>query len=123
VIAPGEFQATEYFTQPDAVIDALPGSVAKDQSFRMVLRPDLWGDSFRFRFSNVFGTGPITIGAASVGLQEYSANLVDGTSAAITFDGKPGVTIAAGERVFSDPVKLGFVTDATKPCWPGAISP
>ncbi|HWA18351.1 MAG TPA: GDSL-type esterase/lipase family protein [Devosia sp.] len=113
VIAPGEFQANEYFTQPDAVIEALPDSVAKDQSFRMVLRPDLWGDTFRFRFSNVFGSGSITLGAASVGLQEYSANLVAGTSTTITFGGKPGVRIAAGERVFSDPVKLSFVSDAT----------
>src|SRR5262245_27976703 len=26
-----------------------------DQTIRMVIKPDLWGDTMRFRFSNVFG--------------------------------------------------------------------
>lgn len=111
---PGDFQATIYATQPDAVRWALPDSQANDQTFRMVVRPDLWSDTVRFRFSNVFGTAPLVIGSADVGLQRYAADIIAGTSTLITFGGKVGVTIAAGDRVFSDPVKLGFVTDATK---------
>lgn len=111
---PGDFQGTVYFTQPDAVRWALPESVAVDQTFRMVVRPDLWGDTLRFRFSNVFGTAPLSIGSADVGLQSYAADVIGGTNAAITFGGKPGITIAPGERAFSDPVKLSFVSDATR---------
>ncbi|MEP7240977.1 MAG: GDSL-type esterase/lipase family protein [Devosia sp.] len=111
---PGEFQATIYFTQPDAVRYALPDSTATDQTFRMIVRPDLWGTTVRFRFSNVFGTSPLVIGTADVGLQAVAAEIIGGTSVPITFGGKPGVSIAAGERVFSDPVTLGFVSDATR---------
>ena len=119
LIAPGEFQATLYFTQPDAVRYALPDSVASDQTFRMEIRPDLWGDTFRFRFSNVFGTEPLTIAAADVGLQSYGAAIVDGTGAVLSFDGKPGITIPAGERVWSDPVKLSFASAEALPLLEG----
>lgn len=117
--APGEFQAGTYFPQPDAIRFALPGSAASDQTFRMIVRPDLWGDTIRVRFSNVFGKEPLTIGSADVALQEYSATTIAGTRARITFNGQAGVTIAAGERIFSDPVKLGFVNDASKTLLPG----
>jgi lysophospholipase L1-like esterase len=115
LIPPGEFQGTIYYTQPDAVRYALPDSVAEDQSFRMIVRPDLWGETVRIRFSNVFGTEPLTIGAADVALQQNAAALVDGTTVPLTFGGKAGVTIAPGERLFSDPVQLAFVTPELKP--------
>src|SRR5438876_287646 len=34
---------------------------ANDQSFRLVVRPNLWGDRFRVRFSNFFGTKAETL--------------------------------------------------------------
>jgi hypothetical protein len=42
----------------------------------MIVRPDLWGDTIRVRFSNVFGKEALHLGPASVGLQEYSANVI-----------------------------------------------
>ena len=42
---------------------------ASEQSFRMIVRPTVWGDTFRFRFSNVFGTQPLTLDNIYVGLQ------------------------------------------------------
>ncbi len=80
----------------------------------MIVRPDLWSDTIRIRFSNVFGTEPLTIGSADVALQKYAASEIAGTNVAITFGGKPGITIPAGERLFSDPIKLGFVNAASK---------
>jgi lysophospholipase L1-like esterase len=112
--APGEFQGSVYFPQPDTIRFALPGGSANGQSFRMVLRPDVWSDTVRVRFSNVWGKEPLVIGSASIGLQEYAGAVAKGTASPITFGGQAGVTIAAGERVFSDPVKLGFVSDATR---------
>ena len=84
---------------------------ASDQSFRMVVRPNLWGDTFRVRFTNWFGTQPVTIDGAYLGLQASSAALVAGSNRAITFSGGASVTIPAGTFVHSDPVKLEYVSD------------
>ncbi len=43
---------------------------ANEQTFRMMVKPDLWGRSMRFKFSNVFGTQPVTFGRATVGLAD-----------------------------------------------------
>src|SRR4051812_8174350 len=42
---------------------------ARDQTFRLIVRPDLWGRQARIRLSNAFGTKPITFDGAYVGLQ------------------------------------------------------
>jgi len=97
--------------QPDLSIP-LPNATtqgAVNQTFRMIIKPDLWGRTVRVRFSNVFGTKPVTFGNVAVALQEYQANLVPGTSVPLTFKGSRRVTVPAGEQLFSDPVELPFV--------------
>jgi hypothetical protein len=42
---------------------------ANDQTFRLIVRPDIWGRQARLRLSNVFGTKPVTFDDAFVGLQ------------------------------------------------------
>ena len=37
-----------------------PAIGANDQTFRLVVRPDLWGRQARLRLSNAFGTKPVT---------------------------------------------------------------
>jgi lysophospholipase L1-like esterase len=101
-----------YDPQPDLSF-ALPNATTEgvgNQTLRMIIKPDLWGDTVRVRFSNVFGTTPVTFSAASVALQDYQANLVHGTIVQLTFGGNRGVTIPAGQQVFSDPARLPFVT-------------
>ena len=90
---------------PDATVNG-----AVDQSFRMILKPDLWGRTMRVRFSNVFGTRPVSFSHAAVALQDYQANLVPGTSVDLRFRGNRGVTIPAGQQVYSDAVELPFVS-------------
>ena len=46
---------------------------ARNQSFRMIVRPDVWGPQTRIRLSNAFGTQPVTFNDAFVGLQEAAA--------------------------------------------------
>jgi len=88
---------------------------ASDQSFRMVVRPTLWGDTFRVRFTNAFGTQPVTIDDAHLGLQAASAALVPGSNRPITFDGGRGaITLAPGQYRFSDPVRLDTAVDAER---------
>ena len=111
----GEFQPNIYFAQPNAIRFALPNGVATDQSLRMVVRPNLFGETARVRFSNVFGKGPLAIDAAAIGLQEYGANVIPGTSVKITFNGgQPTVSIPAGQRIFSDPIRLPFVEESSR---------
>ncbi len=92
-----------------ALPDAATG--ASDQSFRLIVHPDIWGQQARIRLSNAFGTKPVTFGAARAGLQQSGSAVVPGTSRPITFGGKPGVTVPPGGSAVSDPVPLSFVHD------------
>ena len=83
---------------------------ATNQTIRMIVKPDLWGNTMRFRFSNVFGTKPVTLGPVRVGLQEFSGVVLEGTNTGVTFNGgRVNVTIPAGESIFSDAVTLAWV--------------
>jgi lysophospholipase L1-like esterase len=86
-----------------------PAAGARDQTFRLMVRPDLWGRQARIRLSNAFGTQPVTFDGVYAGLQWDSAALVRGSNRPVTFGGKPSVTIAAGDSAWSDPVSLAFV--------------
>jgi lysophospholipase L1-like esterase len=86
-------------------------SGARDQTFRLILQPELWGQKMRLRFSNVFGTRPVSFDGIYVGLQHSSAALVAGSNKPVTIGNKPSVTIPPGESVWSDVVTLPFVSD------------
>ena len=86
-----------------------PETGARDQTLRLMVKPSLWGPRARLRFSNAFGTKPVTFDGVFVGLQRSGSVLVPGTNRAISFGGKPSVTVPAGQSVWSDPVALPFV--------------
>jgi hypothetical protein len=96
-----------------------PATGAREQTFRMVLRPDIWGKQARVRFTNVFGTKPLTIDGAFAGLQLGGPALAKGTNAPVTFAGKASVTIAAGQSVWSDTVNLRFAANPDAPLLSG----
>ena len=84
---------------------------ATEQTFRLVIKPDLWGRLIRLRFANTFGTRPITFDDVFVGLQSTAANLVPGTNTPVTFSaGSTHVALARGTSAWSDPVNLPFVS-------------
>jgi lysophospholipase L1-like esterase len=89
-----------------------PAAGANNQTFRLILRPDLWGRQARLRFTNVFGTRPVSFDGAFIGLQLGGPALVKGTNRPVKFSGKDGVAVAPGASVWSDPVALPFVHDA-----------
>jgi lysophospholipase L1-like esterase len=93
----------------------VPEQGARNQTFRLIVRPDVWGRQARIRLSNAFGTRPVTFDDAFVGLQESGSAIVAGTNRAILFKGKKGVTVPPGESVVSDPVTLEFVKSAANP--------
>ncbi|MEQ1945737.1 MAG: GDSL-type esterase/lipase family protein [Bryobacteraceae bacterium] len=82
---------------------------ARDQSFRMIVRPDIWGAQTRLRFSNALGTKPVTFDGVFAGLQMSGAAIMPGTNRPVHFGGKATVTVAPGESAWSDPVALPFV--------------
>jgi len=108
--APANIQPDLAFPFPQATTAG-----ATDQTIRSIVKPDLWGNRMRFRFSNVFGTQPVTFDRVTVALQEYSANVVRGTVTPVTFSGKRSVTIPPGQEVFSDGVRLSWVKGADDP--------
>src|ERR1700730_10833680 len=82
---------------------------ARDQTFRLIIAPDMFGQQARLRFSNAFGTRPVTLDGVFVGLQLTSATLVAGSNRPVRFAGEGSVTIAPGRSAWSDAVALPFV--------------
>ncbi len=83
---------------------------AHDQTFRLIVKPDLWGNRLRLRFSNVYGDQPLQLDQVYVGMHASGGNVVAGTNRRVSFDrGATTTTIAPGARAFSDPVELDYV--------------
>jgi lysophospholipase L1-like esterase len=108
--AQGPYPIGNPSAQPDQRF-AFPASEtgARDQTFRLILGPDIWGRQARLRLSNALGTRPVTFDGVFAGLQLASAGVVPGSNRAVSFGGKPAVTIAPGQSAWSDPVTLPFV--------------
>jgi len=91
------------FAFPDPVAGAV------DQSFRLTIRPGLWGTRVRLRFANTFGNRAVTFDGLFVGLQGLGGNVARGTNRRVTFGGKEAVTIPGGQSAWSDPLTIDFV--------------
>ena len=104
----GPYPAGWAVAQPDLSFALPRGDTegATDQTFRLIVKPDLWSKTIRLRFSNTFGSRPVTLGAVTVGLQSTGGNLVEGKAKSVLFDGKPEVVIPVGEQIYSDEVAL-----------------
>jgi lysophospholipase L1-like esterase len=96
---------------------ALPSAEqgANDQTFRLIVKPDVWGPQVRIRLSNAFGNKPVLFDGVHVGLQESGSAIVPGTNHPLQFGGRNSVTIAPGQSAVSDPVALPFVKTANDP--------
>ena len=114
--AQGPYPLGNPTAQPELkFVFANPEQGATDQSFRLIVRPDLWGREARFRLSNVFGTRPVTFSGARLGLQTSGAALLPDSNRIVTFNGRPSVTVPPGGSVMSDTVVLTFVKDPADP--------
>ena len=91
-----------------------PETGARDQTFRLIVQPDIWGRQTRLRLSNAFGTKPVTFDGVFTGLQLSGGAIVAGTNRPVNFGGKTSVTIPPGDSVWSDPVALPFVNSPTQ---------
>jgi lysophospholipase L1-like esterase len=103
-------------TIPSAVLAVAPGQELpvgghsplhfNNQTLRQIAHISLGGSHFRVIFSNVFGTAPLTIGAAQVALRDKDAAIVPGSNRVLTFGGVARATVPAGATLVSDPVDL-----------------
>ncbi len=91
-------------SSPLAPADALEAFT--DATLRQVVRISGGGSRARIRFTNEYGTAPLTIGAAHVGLAAPDGGVQPGSDRVLTFAGKPNVTVPAGAPILSDPVDL-----------------
>src|SRR5438309_1688081 len=116
-LAPSPTRFTTANIQPDLAFP-FPNantSGANDQTIRSIVKPDLWGNTMRVRFSNVFGNQPLTLDSTTIALQEYAGNVVQGTVRPVTFGRSLSVTIPAGQEMWSDAVHLAWVRSADDP--------
>jgi lysophospholipase L1-like esterase len=114
--AQGPYPVGNPSAQPDQRFAfPVPANGARNQTFRMIVRPDAWGRQARLRFSNAFGTKPVALDGVYGGLALGGPALVKGSNMPVAFGGKPDVMIAPGASVWSDPVDLAFVRDPDAP--------
>jgi lysophospholipase L1-like esterase len=82
-----------------------PVTVA-DQTIRQIVHVSIGGDRLRLVFSNAFGTEPLAIGAAHVGLREVESAVAERSVQPLTFSGSTTASILPGATLVSDPVEL-----------------
>ncbi len=113
----GPYPVGNATVQPDLTL-VFPSAElgARNQSFRLIVRPDVWGRQLRIRLSNALGTKPVAFDDVFVGLQLSGSALMKGTNVPVTFQRARGLTVAPGADAWSDPVDLPFVP-------PGEVAP
>lgn len=102
-------QPDQRFAFPD------PAAGSHDQSFRLIIRPDIWGKAARLRFSNVMGSRSLGIDGVFAGLQDSGSGVVPGTNQTVRFNGADAIVIPPGAMAWSDPVALPFVDRGDNP--------
>ena len=77
-----------------------------NQTVRQIVRVSIGGSKVRIRLSNEFGTKPVLIGAASIGLTSGSVDIVSGSLRPLTFGNSKSIVVLPGAPALSDPVEL-----------------
>jgi lysophospholipase L1-like esterase len=89
----------------------------EDQTLRELVFTSLGGREVRVRFTNTFGTRPLAIDRAALGVVRSGASVRRGTNHRLTFSGAGSIVIPPGAEALSDPVTL-----AVKPLQRLAVS-
>ena len=111
-------------TTVNGAVQAAPSF--NNQTLRLNVFSKLGGTQARVKLTNKFGTNALAVGAAHVALRSTGSSITAGSDRALTFGGKPGVTLAPGAEVWSDPVTLTIaqhVTVAISVYVPGRFRP
>jgi len=95
--------------------ELLTAGTQSGATLREVVHVSIGGETVRVRFSNLYGTSPLVIGAVEIAQTLKGVAIVPGTGKAVTFNGQPSVSIPAGALAVSDPTpfKLAPLSDLT----------
>ena len=77
-----------------------------NQTLRQVVHTSIGGSRVRVVLTNTFGTEPLRVGGASIGVRAADSTLVASSGRPLTFGGQPSAIIEAGATLLSDPVSL-----------------
>jgi len=77
-----------------------------NQTIREIVHASIASDTVRVRLSNAYGKQAVEIGAVHIALHDKGSSIAAGSDHALTFSGRPGVSIAPDGQALSDPVKL-----------------
>ena len=86
----------------------------EDITLREIVHVSIGGPQVRVVFTNEFGTEPLTIASAHVGVSQGGStiNLVSASSAGLTFGGRTSVTIPPGALIVSDPAAVSVPAES-----------
>jgi hypothetical protein len=74
------------------------------RSVRMILMPSISGNSVRVKLENTMGESPVVFSGAYIGVASEGAAVQEESINRLTFGGKPGLSLLAGQGAYSDPV-------------------
>jgi len=95
----GTWGASPQLTEPRN-LPPPPGLTSN--TLRQIVQVSIGGEKLRLRFSNAFGTNPVTMNSVQLALSAGGSAIKTNSDLALTFQGKPSMTIPAGESVLSD---------------------
>jgi lysophospholipase L1-like esterase len=92
---------------PTAAMGPLPASPTfENQTLRQVVRISGGGTKVRVRFTNEFGSAPVSIGGAHIALDAGHGGIRPGSDHVLTFGGRTTAVIRPGAPLVSDPVDM-----------------
>lgn len=95
----GSWASAQQLTEPS---NLPPSPGLSSNTLRQILQVSIGGTRIRLRFSNEFGSSPVTLNAVHCAKSTGGANIDASTGKVLTFKGLPSVTIPAQQAVFSD---------------------
>ncbi|HEY4011925.1 MAG TPA: SGNH/GDSL hydrolase family protein [Polyangiaceae bacterium] len=101
----GTWAAAPQLTEPGNLPPA-PGLTGS--TLRQVVFVSIGGSRIRVRFSNAYGDGPLAMTSVHVAVSKGAGAIDASTDTALQFSGKPSVTLAAGDSVWSDPTSFAL---------------
>ncbi len=98
---------------PEASNSLAPGDL-RDATLRQVVHLSIGGEALRVRISNAFGTAPLEFTSVHIARPAAAASprIDASTDRALTFAGRPDVSIPAGAYFISDPIAFAVAAQS-----------
>lgn len=98
---PSPFWVPAWSASPDSA-----GPAFDNLSMRQVVRAGVSGKRVRIILSNRYGTRPLPVGAAHIGLRANGSSILPGSDRVLLFHGMGSCVIPVGGQLASDPLEM-----------------